>query len=227
MKKIILSLMAIAITQFAFAQIEQKPADEYKERPYPATNTPASEDAATFLTLFEDSEVGNLKVYSHPGEKIPANHYFKGTEISDYFHSFFSGEYRELLSDGAKAFATHSIKGNRGEHFIIRMATNKGANTLVLFDLNGERLEPIQTLAYAFCQKGYCYQQDSFITDLDGDTDLDLLIKYKRVPESKPESKGATSSTIMIQSDEGLYQVVDPSNFETEVDKGMYNMKKM
>lgn len=227
MKKIILMLMAIAVTQFTFAQIEQKPADEYKERPYPVTNVPASEDAATFLTLFQDSEVGNLKVYSHPGEKMPADHYFKGTEISDYFHSFFSGEYRELLSDGAEAYATHSIKGNRGEHYIIRMPTSKGASTLVLFDLNGERLEPIQTLAYAFCKKGYCYQQDSFITDLDGDTDLDILIKYKRVPESKPDSEGARSSTVILQSDDGLYQVVDPSDFGMEIDKDMYNMQEM
>lgn len=224
MKRLILFLFTILAFQITYAQIEQKPAEEYKERPYPVTNTPASEDAATFLTLFEDSEVGNMKVYAYPDNEMPEEYYFAGTEIPRYFHAFFDGEYQMILSNGAKAYATHSIKGNESEHFIIRIPTNKGENTLVLFELIGERLEPVQTLAYAFCENGTCYQLDSFVTDLDGDTDLDILMKKKKISSNRSGKAPAIKSGVLLQGDDGRYESAKVSSAKVDIDQDMYNM---
>lgn len=205
--------------------IEKEDYEDYDVRPYPAANVPVSEQAADFISLFEESDVGNLRLYSHPSEDLPYGYPFAGDKIPESFYSMFTGDYRELLEDDlAYANSVYSIKGNEGQHYIMRLPTNKGPNTLVLFDLRGEVMVPIQILAFAYCKDGYCYQQDSFLTDLDGDTDLDILLKFQRtLPES---GEVLNKNDIMfLQQDNGEYRMVldNPIN----IDPGMYNMREI
>ncbi|NBC06782.1 MAG: hypothetical protein GVY26_06265 [Bacteroidetes bacterium] len=205
--------------------IEKDSYEAYDERPYPATNVPVSEQAADFIALFQESDVGNLRLYAHPDDELPYGYPFAGDEIPEDFYSMFTGEYRELLEDDlAYAYSVYSIKGNEGQHYIMRLPTDKGPNTLVLFDLQGEVMVPVQVLAFAYCQEGYCYQQDSFITDLDGDTDLDILLKFERtMPET--EEVMNKNDIMFLQQDNGEYRMVLDNPIE--VDPGMYNMKEV
>jgi hypothetical protein len=199
--------------------------EDYNERPYPATNVPASEQAAAFMALFEESDVGNLRLYAHPDDNLPYGYPFAGKEIPASFYAMFTGEYRELLEDDlAYAYSIYSIKGNEGQHYIMRLPTDKGPNTLVLFELDGEVMKPVQVLAYAYCKDGYCYQQDSFITDLDGDTDLDILVKFERTLAEGDEPLNK-NDIMFLQQDNGEYRMVLDNPIE--VDPGMYNMKEV
>jgi len=205
--------------------IEKEDYEDYDVRPYPAANVPVSKQAADFISLFEESDVGNLRLYAHPNEDLPYGYPFAGEEIPKDFYSMFTGEYRKLLEkDLAYAYSIYSIKSNEGQHYIMRLPTDKGPNTLVLFDLKGEVMEPVQVLAFAYCKDGYCYQQDSFITDLDGDTDLDILLKFER---TLPESGEALNKNdiIFLQQDNGEYRMVLDNPIE--IDPGMYNMKEV
>lgn len=230
MKQLLILIAGLLTFSFVHAQeekdkLEKESYDEYEERPYPATNVPVSEKAADFMGLFEESDVGNLRLYAHVDEELPYGFPFAGDKIPESFYDMFTGEYRDLLEDDlAYAYSVYSIKSSDGQQYILRLPSNKGPNTLVLFDLAGEVLEPVQVLAFAYCKGGYCYQQDSFITDLDRDTDLDILVKFRRtLPES---GETVNKNDLMyLQNEEGDYQLVLDNAIE--VDEGMYNMKDM
>lgn len=200
---------------------------DYEAEPYPALNQPASERAAGFIALFENSEVGNMQVYAWEGEELPSDYYFIGRKIPKNYYDFFGTEYQSLLKkQGAAAYATHSIRGSEAEYYLVRMPTNKGTHTITLFRLVGERLEPIKTLAYAFCLNGTCYQQDAFITDLNRDTDLDILIKHRQTPEGHSDITLNEYHRAFLQSDGGQFPLARRGSLE-ELDVDMYNMKEM
>ncbi|WP_282782429.1 hypothetical protein [Phaeodactylibacter xiamenensis] len=221
----ILSLLIFSVC-LTFSALGQKPDTSYGEydvRPYPATNVPVSPEAASFIALFEESNVGNLRVYSHYDDELPYEYPFKGKEIPESYYEMFAGTHRDLLEDDASyAYSIYSIKGNRAEHYLIRTPSDKGPNTIVLFDLNGEVMEPVQVLAYAYCKGDFCYQQDSFITDLDGDTDLDILTKFRRI-EADDEETLVKNDIVYLQEDDGSFEMVLDN--ELRIDKDAYNMK--
>ena len=201
----------------------KEPYKDYNERPYPATNIPASPEVAGFIALFEDSDVGNLQVYSHFDGELPVDYYFTGKEIGAAHKELFTAEFRDLIEANA-AYATYSIKGNERENYIIRMPTNKGENTLMLFTVEGEVVKPLQLLAYAFCQGGYCYQQDSWITDLDGDTGLDILVKYRRT-EADSKKVVEKNDKVYLQNEAGSFQLVEEG--AVTVEPGKYEMEEL
>lgn len=196
-----------------------EPSKAYNERPYPAPGIQVSPEVAGFMALFEDSEAGNLQVFSHFGDALPAGHYFTGKKIDAEFKNLFTGEYRELAERGA-AYATYSIRGNAGEHYLIRLATNKGPHTLMLFTIEDGLVKPLQQLAFAFCKNGACYQQDAWITDLNGDTALDILVRFRQ--SSRPANEViSTNEYIYLQNEAGNFQLaqrgatgVAPEKFE-------------
>ncbi|MEQ8703102.1 MAG: hypothetical protein RIC19_04245 [Phaeodactylibacter sp.] len=223
MRFLSLLILSVCMTLSAIGQEQDTSYGEFDVRPYPAANVPASPEAAAFIALFEESNVGNLRVYAHHDDELPYNYPFKGKEIPKAYYEMFSGTYRALLeADKAYAYGIYSIKGNKAEHYLVRMPSDKGPNTIVLFDLNGEVMEPVQVLAYAYCKGDFCYQQDSFITDLDGDTDLDILTKFRRM-EADDEETLVKNDIIYLQGDDGSYQMVLDN--ELRINKDAYNMK--
>ena len=227
MKQIIIFFAAFfLLTDAIYAQVVdekpvEKPFEDYNERPYPITNIPVSPEVAGFMAYFHDSDVGNLRVFSSFKDTLDYGYYFKGREIGPAEKELFTKEFHDLIKSG-EAYATYNIKGNAGDHYIIRMPTNKGANTLWLFNIEGEVVKPVQLLAYAFCQGDYCYQQDSWITDLDGDADLDILVKFRRTRADTKEIVEKTQK-VYLQNEDGDFRHVenglisfDPSKFEME-----------
>lgn len=201
----------------------EEPYEDYNERPYPATNIPASPEVAGFMALFEDSEVGNLQVFSDFDSEISADYYFTGREIGEGFKELFTGEFRDLIEANA-IYATYSIKGSEEEHYIVRLPTNKGANMIWMFTVEGEVVKPLQQLAYAFCNDNSCYQQDSWITDLDGDTDLDILVKSRR---TDPETKKVLEKNdqVYLQNEAGNFRPVEKGLISFE--PGKFDMKEL
>jgi hypothetical protein len=99
----ILSLLIFSVC-LTFSALGQKPDTSYGEydvRPYPATNVPVSPEAASFIALFEESNVGNLRVYSHYDDELPYEYPFKGKEIPESYYEMFAGTHRDLLEDDA------------------------------------------------------------------------------------------------------------------------------
>lgn len=223
MRVLSLLIFSVCLTLSAFGQEPDTSYGDYDVRPYPATNVPVSPEAASFIALFEESNVGNLRVYSHYDDELPYEYPFEGEEIPESYYEMFAGTHRDLLEDdAASAYSIYSIKGNRAEYYLIRTPSDKGPNTIVLFDLNGEVMEPVQVLAYAYCKGDFCYQQDSFITDLDGDTDLDILTKFRRT-EADDEETLVKNDIIYLQEDDGSFEMVLDNDLR--IDEGAYNMK--
>lgn len=71
MRVLSLLIFFVCLTLTAFGQERDTSYEEYNVRPYPATNVPVSPEAASFIALFEESNVGNLRVYSHYDDDLP------------------------------------------------------------------------------------------------------------------------------------------------------------
>lgn len=215
---IVLCLFGPAL--FAQAPAKDRADEAYYVSPYPMGNTPASERAAAFISLFDTENVGNLRVYAARDGNLNREYPFKGQALPERFLGMLPEPYlSELKRRGGTAYAVYRIKGNRGEHYLLRLPTEKGEHTLVLFDLHGEQLGLVNVLAYAYCGEKGCRQQDGFLTDLDGDTDLDILTKYAASARAVPRS------VVHLQQDDGGYETV--MGWGTEIDLDAYNMQPL
>lgn len=196
---------------------------EYDVWLYLVINVFVSLEVVFFIVFFEESNVGNLWVYLYYDDELFYEYLFKGKEILELYYEMFVGIYCDLLEDDVfYVYSIYSIKGNRVEYYLICMFFDKGLNIIVLFDLNGEVMELVQVLAYVYCKGDFCYQQDSFIIDLDGDIDFDILIKFCWI-EVDDEEMLVKNDIVYLQEDDGFFEMVLDN--ELCIDKDVYNMK--
>lgn len=180
--------------------------------------------AARFSALFETQPSGDLHLYAQFNEELPADYAFTGQAIGKPFMELFTGEFRQMLEEGAAFYAVYSLKNGEKESYIIRLPSNKGPNTFYLFEWRDEVLHPVQLLAYAFCAEGYCHQQDCWAADLNGDSKVDLLTKFRR---TLPRSQQALSHNeqVYLQKDAGRFGIVPQGSVELE--QGKFEMKEL
>lgn len=155
------------------------------DSPYPVNNKAYSEKTASFIALFEDTNVGNLHVYTTKAKMPKEDYFFKGQELSSYYTAMLPDKWRKMTrGKKSKAYAVKSIAGADREYYIIRFLDKKGRNRLALFELKQEDLVHKLDLAEAWCKRNRCYQKDSWIQDFDGDTRVDILVKTLRARNS-------------------------------------------
>lgn len=155
------------------------------DSPYPINNQAYSKKTAAFIALFEDTNVGNLHVYTTK-EKMPKiSYFFKGQEMGSNFITMLPRKWRKMArGKKSKVYAVKNIAGADREYYIIRFLDRKSRNHLVLFELEQEDLVHKLDLAEAWCKGRRCYQKDSWIQDLDGDTRIDVVVKTLRARNS-------------------------------------------
>lgn len=161
MTKFILSFFALLLTTtFAFAQVDQV----------------RSSAIETFKADFSPQEAGILHVYVDPAIDPAGVYLFRGQEASGTTVAMLPTEYQQLAKRmGAKVYATRAIKlmGTQ-DHYIVRMAGTY-EDRIELFAINGMKVEHVTTLATRKCFSGKCEQTDTWITDIDGDTNSELI----------------------------------------------------
>ena len=180
--------------------------------------------AAAFASLFEENQADNLHLYAPFSEQLSDDYAFTGKKIGAGFYSLFTGEYRQMLEEGAVFYAVFSLKNGEKESYIIRMPSNKGPHTFYLFEWREEVLQPVQLLAYAFCVDGYCHQQDCWAADLNGDSKVDLVTRFRR---TLPRSQQVLSQNeqVYLQKDAGRFGIVPQGSVELE--QGKFEMKEL
>lgn len=172
------------------------------DSPYPINNRPSSEKTAAFIALFDDTNVGNLHVYTSKMSNPKEDYFYMGQEMDTYYTAMLPKKWRKKTrGKAAKAYAVKNIAGAEREYYIIRFLDKKERNHLALFELQQESLIHKMTLAQAWCKGPRCYQKDTWIQDVDGDTLVDLIVKTRR------ERNSLTSDEIEV------YQQTKAGNF--------------
>lgn len=218
MKKLLNIIACLSIwllPNFATAQDQEALEITPTDQPYPAGNQPLNETTAAFISVFDDTNVGNLHVFAPMKAQPATDYFFYGTDITGSFDKMLPRRTKRILRrKNAKLYATRNIRGVNGEYYILRTVDKKGNPTLDLYELAGKKLSKIKTLAQTNCKNtASCNSLDSWIQDVNGDTRLDIIQKEKVGMK--------TNVVVYTQNARGKFV----QNDDVEVDSGKYIME--
>lgn len=164
-------------TSFALAQKVNTPPNRAGEpaQAYPITNTIANVALKEFEQNFPSENVGFLHIYTDPSVDPEEVYLLRGLPVSSTVKALLPVEFQRMARTmNAELYGSMAVKGVNESLYILRM-DGQSSDRVEMFALRGNEVVHLKTLAYRTCSEGSCAQLDSYLTDLDGDTNLDLI----------------------------------------------------
>jgi hypothetical protein len=216
--KLISGILLIGTLGFAQTKVKNYPKEDAYPAPHNQDVKPASKGA--FIALFEDWNVTNLHVYADPNEQPSQDFYYFGKPISPTFKDYLPDELRHWTHvEGYEPHAVFSLRGDGEEWYVLRIPDKEMPNQLVLYEMQNGELVMKQTLAFVYCDKKGCMQMDSWIQDVDGDTELDI-IQTSQVTTRNGKVK--EPKTVVLSMDKnGLFR----KNKKANIDENDYRLE--
>lgn len=149
---------------------------------YPASTMPESEAAKYWDASFPEQTVGFFHVYADPAVDAAEVYLLRGEELDGLGAKMLPKKFQRIARRmEADVYASAAIRGINENLYLVRM-DGPSEDRIEMFALRGDEVKHLRTLArYKKYNSGKVLQMDSYITDIDGDTNLDLVtIKRKR-----------------------------------------------
>jgi len=163
---------------------------------YPITNQIEGAALQAFAEDFDLQNVGFFHVYADPDVDPKKTYLLRGNPVSSTTKALLPRKYQRIAERmNAKVYGAGEIKGINESYYIVRM-DGSSADRIEMFAIRGDKVKHLKTLAYRECTTGRCAQLDTYITDLDGDTNLDL-IQMKRVRSRNGEKTWKPRAYVM------------------------------
>ncbi len=189
-----------------------------------SSGTPSSigqitEARALFENLFSRNNIGKLHVFVQQDTSSETMQPLPGQPIKDEFRFFFGNA--GFLHASRTPEAISIVRGASLDYFLIRYWNKTGHEELALFQFKGLRLKKRKLLATIQCKEQQCWQQEAWILDLDGDTDLDFVTKRRAYDRDGDQS--AVKTKAFVQTDNGRLR----AKAKVELGAYEYAMKEM
>ena len=149
-----------------------------------------------FVSFFPNQNVGFLHVYADPMVDPNETYLMRGEEMGGVASSLLPKKFQRMASKmNATVYASGAIRGNNENMYIVRMdGTNE--DRIELFAIRNDKVKHLRTLAVRKGQGNRLKQMDTYITDVDGDSYLDLI----SITRGKDGSIGKTSAYVLDRS---------------------------
>lgn len=148
----------------------------------------------------------------------PGDYPFQGTKVDTTSYRFFDGQSSSIWnSTGGDVYAI----GQYGEYYVCRVPGRYVSSDIALFQLKNGRLMRSETVAWAWCDEGWCNQQDAWLEDLNNDSKLDIVQRY-----TLTDDKGKVREQhlrAMIQGEDGTFT----EDKGRKLDASKYKMAKI
>ncbi|MEY3053248.1 MAG: hypothetical protein RLY31_3033 [Bacteroidota bacterium] len=144
----------------------------------------------TMLHLYPVIAVDDLRQYPFRGVRIDTS----------YYRLFDEGIRQEWAADSGAVWAAGKFR----EFFICRVPGRYVSSDLALFRRTDRHLELVAKVAWAWCEAGWCNQQDAWLLDTNRDRRTDVVQHYALL-----DDKGSVRESMMrllVQSADGLLQ---------------------
>ena len=154
---------------------EQKPPVEE------TTTAKMSMPDASLHDLFEEVNVVKMHLFGTTETDPKADNYpYVGKPIPANLHNLLD---KKFGAEVGPVFACYRTE-NSG-HYILRVPGKNVSGDLALAKWDDEmgKLVKLNLLAYRWCDEGVCNQQDSWLTDIDDDRDLELITRQHHIDE--------------------------------------------
>ncbi|MBI5916810.1 MAG: META domain-containing protein [Bacteroidetes bacterium] len=134
------------------------------------------EGVGKLAALFPPLE-GDAMPHLYPILRVdnPGNYPYTGMLIDTSFYQFFNMEMHEIWSGtGGEVMAV----GQFGDFYICRVPGRYVSSDIALFRVENGEMKHLETVAWAWCDEGWCNQQDAWLVDVDKDGRTDLVQFY-------------------------------------------------
>lgn len=163
---------------------------------------------------------GDEMLHLHPIIRVdnPGNYPFKGSLIDTSFYRYFSNDMREIWSSsGGDVFAV----GQFGGFFICRIPGRYVSSDIAIFRVKDGEMRHVETIAWAWCDEGWCNQQDAWLTDADQDGRTDVIQHYT-LTDDKGKLKEERCTLLQQRENGDMVQ-----NKSTKLQEARYKMAKI
>ena len=160
---------------------------------------------------------GDLPPHLYPIVRVdrPGNYPFTGELIDPALYPFFDEETSEIWSStGGDVMAVAQYEG----FYIARVPGRYVSSDIALFRLKDGTLQRSETIAWAWCDEGWCNQQDAWLKDVNQDDRLDIVQHY-----TLTDDRGKIREermTVLLQTKDGIFEATE----KISVNKEEYKM---
>ena len=163
---------------------------------------------------------GGDALHLHPILRVdnPGNYPYQGTQVDTNFYQYFSPEIREIWQGGGGEVLA---VGQFGDFFICRVPGRYVSSDIAIFRIQGSEMQHLETIAWAWCDEGWCNQQDAWLTDQNGDGLTDVVQHYTLTDDLGKIKEERMTLLLQNESGELLH---DPS---ARLNKGAYKMARI
>ena len=155
--------------------------------------------ADLFATGFDESDIGFFHVYVDPNPDPLATYLLRGREMSDTAITMLPPRFRKLAGDGTM-YSTVAIHGI-DENLYITRHDGPRRDQIDMFAIRDGKVKHLKTLAFLDCAGTECNQMDSYITDVNLDTNFDLIQIARRTTEAAGTTDERRSVYTMLNND--------------------------
>ncbi len=119
---------------------------------------------------------GPFYIYPTNREEDLDDYPFKGQRVSEELYEIFDEELASSWrSYGGYVYAI----GSWEDYYLFRIPGRYISSDIALFRLENDRMKRIETVAWMWCDQGWCNQQHAWLVDLDRDGRFDIVNRYQ------------------------------------------------
>lgn len=153
--------------------------------------------------LFPEIESDAAPLHLYPILRVdnPGNYPYQGSLIDTALYRYFEDETAEIWNTaGGEVMAV----GRYGNFFITRIPGRYVSSDIALFKNTDDKFTRVETIAWAWCDEGWCNQQDAWLQDINKDNLIDIVQHY-----TLTDDKGRVREeriTVLLQNEEGSFK---------------------
>ncbi|MBI5914579.1 MAG: hypothetical protein HY842_04320 [Bacteroidetes bacterium] len=168
-----------------------------------STPAPAAQPAVNEVVqqLFEEVNVVKMHLFgTNAAEPTAENYPYAGNPVEEAALKFLSHDLQP--NEVGSVYACYRTENNN--FYVLRVPGKYASSDLVLakWDAGTSQLVKVIDLASLQCDEGLCHQQDAWLTDLDDDRSLDLVIR-KHTSDQRNISE--VTFTVLSQQPPGTF----------------------
>lgn len=171
------------------------------------------------LALFPPMESG-IMLHLFPILRVdkPGTYPYQGTLVDTSFLQLFDTETASVWRNaGGEVFAV----GKYDDFYVCRVPGRYVSSDIALFQQSNGSLARSETVSWAWCDEGWCNQQDAWLQDVNKDGRMDIIQHY-----TLTDDKGKLREermTVLVQNENGTFE----ENHDLKPDKSQFQMAKI
>ena len=164
-----------------------------------------AEGVGRLVSMFPEMK-GDAPPHLYPIVRVdrPGNYPFTGQLIDPALYKYFDKETGDIWNNtGGDVMAVAQYNG----FYICRVPGRYVSSDIALFRLENGELKRSETIAWAWCDEGWCNQQDAWLKHMNNDDLLDIVQHYSLTDDLGKIRE--ERMTVLLQTEDGKFEATE------------------